>query len=331
MEEFVSISDFVYKDYEIHNVGDGDSFCYCPCDIYGTPKLYYADCHFACAGDALQDILDSFHGGDANDVFNDDEWNNIVQDIWLDCISEPGRVFFGKYIVVGFDGHIPNREYVDGVILYLGGSYKDYAILYNEGGRVHELSCDNVINGTKNKPIKLGVPNEIIRLYDMKMSKMNMVNRKFPTNMTKAEYYSLIKQENKQNKNMDKKFIRLTESDLHRIVRKSVNKILKETVLPNGQGTDWDEPYDYDEPYQINCPTKDELMAALREKDWDAICGYSFDNPNEPLVVALQKAIDAYHKSFDMLERIYEAIAYGNLSTAFLDDYTNVKQPSVQP
>ena len=130
---------------------------------------------------------------------------------------------------------------------------------------------------------------------------------------------------------MNKKLIRLTESDLHRIVKKSVNKILKETVLPNGQGTDWDEPYDYDEPYQINCPTKDELMAALREKDWDAICGYNFDNPNEPLVVALQKAINAYRKSFDMLERIYNNIAYGDISTDFLNDYSNIKQPSIQP
>ena len=35
-------------------------------------------------------------------------------------------------------------------------------------------------------------------------------------------------QENKQNKNMNKKLIRLTESDIHKIVKESVNKILNE-------------------------------------------------------------------------------------------------------
>ena len=45
---------------------------------------------------------------------------------------------------------------------------------------------------------------------------------------------------------MNKKLIRLTESDLHKIVKESVNRILKEDILPNGQGTDWDEPSDYD-------------------------------------------------------------------------------------
>jgi hypothetical protein len=35
-------------------------------------------------------------------------------------------------------------------------------------------------------------------------------------------------QENKQNTNMNKKLIRLTESDLHRIVKESVNRILDE-------------------------------------------------------------------------------------------------------
>ena len=226
MDEFVSVSDFVYNGYELYNVGDGDSFCYCPCNIYGTPKLYYADCHFSCAGDALQDILDSFHGGDANNVFSDDEWNDIVQDIWLNCISEPGRVYYGKYIVVGFDGHIPDKEYVDGVISYLGGSYNDYVILYNEGGKVHELGCDSCMNGN-GKPTKLSVPNEVIQLYNIKTSRMDTVNRKFPTNMTRAEYYSLIRQEN-TNRIIMKQRIRLTESDLHRIVKESVNKVLKE-------------------------------------------------------------------------------------------------------
>ena len=51
------------------------------------------------------------------------------------------------------------------------------------------------------------------------------------------------------NRNMkNKKVVRLTESQLHNIINKSVKKILKEAVLPNGQGTDWDESEDYYEP-----------------------------------------------------------------------------------
>ena len=43
-------------------------------------------------------------------------------------------------------------------------------------------------------------------------------------------------QENKQNTNMNKKLIRLTENDLHRIVKESVNKILREAVDGNLYG-----------------------------------------------------------------------------------------------
>ena len=49
--------------------------------------------------------------------------HSIAEELWLDCISEPGRVFYEKYIVVGFDGHIPSCAYVQGVIEYLGGNF----------------------------------------------------------------------------------------------------------------------------------------------------------------------------------------------------------------
>ena len=47
----------------------------------------------------------------------------------------------------------------------------------------------------------------------------------------------------KCNRNMNKKLIRLTESDLHRIVRYSVNKLLRESVEDKGFGL---EDLDYD-------------------------------------------------------------------------------------
>ena len=63
-----------------------------------------------------------------------------------------------------------------------------------------------------------------------------------------------------------KKIIRLTESDLHRIVKESVNKILRESGHEWWREEDWnpnhpdyndgtdesDEPYDFDERYYEN-------------------------------------------------------------------------------
>ena len=166
--EFVSVSEFKYKGKELYNVGGGDSFAYFPCDIYGTPKLYYGDCHYSCAGSACEDILHSF-GNCSYDWFNDYEFDSIVEELWLDCCSERGRVYFEKYIVVGEDGHIPSSEYVSKVIEYMGGSPKDYSVLYNESNTVKEISADlflkSGISGKK-KPTKLSVPKKLKEVYE---------------------------------------------------------------------------------------------------------------------------------------------------------------------
>lgn len=59
---------------------------------------------------------------------SEDDIHSIAEELWLNCISEPGRVFYEKYIVVGFDGHIPSCEYVQGVIEYLGGNSSNYCV-----------------------------------------------------------------------------------------------------------------------------------------------------------------------------------------------------------
>ena len=51
---------------------------------------------------------------------------------------------------------------------------------------------------------------------------------------TKIQNDKGLKPENKQyntNTNMSKKFIRLTEEDLHRIVKESVNRVLRESLV----------------------------------------------------------------------------------------------------
>lgn len=267
MEEFVSVNDFCYNGVN-EEAGDGDSFCYCPCDIYGTPKLYYADCHYGCAAEALSDILESFN---QNDIFNEDEWCAIVGELWQDS-SGRGRVFYEKYIVVGDDGHIPNKEYVDGVISYLGGTYDDYVILYNQDGEVHELPCNELVNGVNDKPSKMEIPQKVMELYNKKNSMGSSANNRFPKNMTKAEYYSLIRQENR---NMDRKIIRLTEADLHNIVKATVNRILKEDVL----GDDWRENQENQEDSVMNNyePFDTQIQMDKQDHDWGTQGEEEFD------------------------------------------------------
>ena len=199
-KEYVSITDFNYAGKKLHSVGDGDSFCYLPCDIYGTPKLYYGDCHFSCALESLDDIVHSFYGGDVENLLSDSEINDIGEELWLNCISEPGRVFFEKYIVAGFDGHIPSCEYVQGIIECMGGNPSNYYVVYNSGGSVKEIPCDYFltkgVNG-KEKPTVMSVPNRLKTIYDKISMRRDAANEKFPKNMTRAEYYFLTRQENK--------------------------------------------------------------------------------------------------------------------------------------
>lgn len=218
--EFVSVSDFVYKGKELYNVGGGDSFAYFPCDIYGTPKLYYGDCHYSCAGSACEDILHSF-GSCSYDWFNDYEFDSIVEELWLDCCSERGRVYFEKYIVVGEDGHIPSSEYVSKVIEYMGGSPKDYSVLYNESNTVKEISADlflkSGISGKK-KPTKLPVPKKLKEAYERVVNRRYAADKKFPSNMTRAEYYWLTRQESRK---------------INKIVIETINQYLKQNLILN--------------------------------------------------------------------------------------------------
>lgn len=199
-KEYVNVCNFVYKGKKKENIGDGDSFAYFPCDIYGTPKLYYADCHFSCASKAFDDILDSFNAGSSYDWLNDHEFDSTLEELWLNCISEPGRVFYEKYIVVGFDGHIPSREYVLGIIKYMGGSPNDYTILFNCSDEVKELPVSSFLSSNMNtdiKPSKLPVPDILKRIYDEVTNKRAAVDKKFPSNMTRAEYYYHTRQESR--------------------------------------------------------------------------------------------------------------------------------------
>ena len=221
INEFVSVSEFCYKGKKIYNAGDGDSFAYLPCDIYGTPKLYYADCHFSCAVQALDDIVNSFYGGRVYDLINTDEDYKITEELWINCSEERGRVFFKKYIVVGEDGHIPSSEYVTEVIKYMGGSPKDYSVLYNESQTVKEISADLFLSsGIKgeNKPTKLHVPKKLKELYERVTNRRHAADRKFPSNMTRAEYYWLTRQESRK---------------INKIVIETINQYLKQNLILN--------------------------------------------------------------------------------------------------
>lgn len=219
--EFVSVSEFHYNGKELDFVGDGDSFAYCPCDIYGTPKLYYADCHFSCAVQALDDIVNSFNGECVYNLFDTDEDYEITEELWVNCCEERGRVFYKKYIVVGEDGHIPSSEYVSKVIEYMGGNPKDYSILYNENNTVKKISADlflkNRINGKK-KPTKLSVPKKLKEVYEKVVNRRYAADKKFPTNMTRAEYYWLTRQENRK---------------INKIVIETINQYLKQNLILN--------------------------------------------------------------------------------------------------
>ena len=64
---------------------------------------------------------------------------------------------------------------------------------------------------------------------------------------------------------MNKKLIRLTESDLHRIVKESANKILKEYFNPNNDGTFKD--MDDGSKYEVNGTYYDDDMEAIKKRE----------------------------------------------------------------
>lgn len=214
MEEFVNTCNFIYKGYKMENVLDGDSFAYCPCDIYGTPRLYYGDCHYSCAGQAFDDILKSFNAGDIYNWFNDSEIDSITEDIWLSCEGR-GRLFLGKYLAVD-DGNIPSKEYVSNVLEYMGGNASRYSVVFNEGGRVIEIPFDEFLSRSGDFGEKVGrleVPEGIKMVYDELNSRRAIVDKKFPQNMTRAEYYHYTRQES-----------RLIDKIIVEVINKHLNK-----------------------------------------------------------------------------------------------------------
>ena len=119
-----------------------------------------------------------------------------------------------------------------------------------------------------------------------------------------------------ENRNMNKKLIRLTETDLHRIVKKSVNKVLREGVY-NGTGHYFGSNGDGLE--HMYAPTKEELFADIREHNWDELQRFvsdhrHLDDDNSPLVEAIEKAIELHNEAYTMIERIGEKLAYGDLT-----------------
>ena len=229
--EYVDVEHFIYKgkriDPENYGIFDDckemksdDAFCYYACDIYGTPKLYYSEnCngHIGAADMALDDILKSF-GYSIMSCYDYLDTEKLTRDLWSEA-KERGRVFFKKYIVVGDDGHIPSCDYVSKVIEYMGGNPKNYSVLYNENNEVIEIPCDEFLKNNMGANIKIGrlyVPKEIKEFYDEVVGRRNVVNSKFPTNMTRAEYYWLTRQESRK---------------IDKIIIETINELLRDEVL----------------------------------------------------------------------------------------------------
>ena len=77
-----------------------------------------------------------------------------------------------------------------------------------------------------------------------------------------------------------KKIIRLTETDLHNIIKASVNRILKEDVL----GDDWREANQEDsvmnnyEPFETQMDTQDHNWSTQGEEEFDPTF---YDDPDQ--------------------------------------------------
>ena len=67
-----------------------------------------------------------------------------------------------------------------------------------------------------------------------------------------------------------KKIIRLTESDLHRIIERSVNKILKEGVLGNDWRQDEDDVLNNYEPFEDQIDRYEAEAEFRNQHDWGA-------------------------------------------------------------
>jgi hypothetical protein len=67
-----------------------------------------------------------------------------------------------------------------------------------------------------------------------------------------------------------KKIIRLTESDLHRIIERSVNKIIKEGVLGNDWRQDEDDVLNNYEPFEDQIDRYEAETEFRNKHDWGA-------------------------------------------------------------
>jgi len=113
-------------------------------------------------------------------------------------------------------------------------------------GRNDYDSEENESDSTNNddRPLHLQSPYEKWRaLKDFRRNRDKVWGQKLTKSdgdeMTMAQYHNLIRQENKNRNTMRK--VRLTESDLHRIVNNSVRRIISEMNLGGGQidFSDW--------------------------------------------------------------------------------------------
>ena len=93
---------------------------------------------------------------------------------------------------------------------------------------------------------------------------------------------------------MNKKLIRLTESDLHRIVKESVNRILKE-VKYDYENQAYDEKYDGENTYlQVSMMSSPEIYIKCnngRKPSSDYIKTYNILSSNQP-----EKVLDLWRK-----------------------------------
>lgn len=130
---------------------------------------------------------------------------------WFDRYTDKGYVFFVIYL--------PNEPlpFTFVVVAVCGGNVEYYDTQDYE--QFEDLRGGNE-NNSDHEIYQRKLPNEIVSyLYDIAASQTEAMGNR-------------IKTENKDykiNNNMKKQVIRLTEGDLHKIIKESVNKILKES------------------------------------------------------------------------------------------------------
>jgi hypothetical protein len=89
---------------------------------------------------------------------------------------------------------------------------------------------------------------------------------------------------------MNKKLIRLTESDLHRIVKESVNKILNEVQFGGGS-------WAYDNMPQVNNYIRDNITRSVQ--GIMQACQKYLQNNDESVLSYLYWACSAFGESYD--------------------------------